>query len=179
MKIIRDISKLDIDGSIVSLGKFDGVHKGHQALISKMMENKKNRKTVIFTFDITKDSPYYKPEQKNICSEQEKEKKFEKLGIDYYILYPFTKKAMEMEAEDFIDEILINALNAEEVVVGDDFRFGKDRRGDIEMLQAFAEIYDFKVTVVKRVEFDGEPISSTRIREAIKNHHDDLAKEML
>lgn len=179
MKIIRDISKLDIDASIVSLGKFDGVHKGHQALISKMMEDKKKRSTVIFTFDIPKDSPFYKPNQDNIFSEKEKEKKFESMGVDYYVLYPFTKKAMEMEAEDFIEGILINTLNAEEIVVGDDFRFGKDRRGDIEMLKAFAEIYDFEVVVVKRVEFDGQPISSTRIREAIKNGDEALAKEML
>ncbi len=179
MKIIRDLSKLDIDSSIVSLGKFDGVHKGHQALISKMMEHKKNRSTIIFTFDIPKDSPFYKPEQANIFSEKEKEKKFESLGIDYYILYPFTKKAMDMEAEDFISEILINKLNATEVVVGDDFRFGKDRRGDVEMLEAFAEIFDFTVTVIKRIEFDGEPISSTRIREALKKGEEDLAKNML
>ncbi len=179
MKIIRDLSKLDIESSIVSLGKFDGVHKGHQALIAKMMENKKNRKTVIFTFDITKDSPYNKPDQKNIFTEKEKEKKFEELGIDYYVLYPFTKKAMEMEAEDFVDEILIGTLSAEEVVVGDDFRFGKDRRGDVEMLRAFSEIYDFTLTVIKRIEYEGEPISSTRIREAFKNHEDDLAREML
>mgnify|MGYP002508161258 CR=1 FL=1 len=128
---------------MLSLGKFDGLHRGHELLMEYMAEKKKERtelKAVIFTFDIPPRGQFSNVPAQVLTTNQEKMKLFESIGIDYLIECPFTREIMCMEPETFIEKIALQ-LNVKYMVVGTDFRFGHNRRGDYRLLQQFAEVY--------------------------------------
>ena len=138
----------------VAIGTFDGVHRGHQAVI-------KGADTVL-TFDphpLEVIHPQALP--KLIMPFGVKRDVIEGLGVDELVVIPFDEKFSEIDAEGFIDHVLVEKLNAEEVSVGENFRFGAKAKGDPEMLAGRSE---FETRVVPLVEVDGETVSSTRIR---------------
>ena len=137
MQYIQGIRDFSLDRpSAVTLGKFDGVHMGHQKLIEMIQEKAKqeNLLSVVFTFDKI---PLRLCPQKNqhfITTNTERRMFLEKQGVDVEIEYPFTEDFMNMEPEAFIEEILIGRLHAKYVVVGTDYHFGKGRMGNAQML---------------------------------------------
>jgi riboflavin kinase/FMN adenylyltransferase len=138
----------------VAIGTFDGVHRGHQAVI-------KGADTVL-TFDphpLKVIHPQALP--KLIMPFGVKRDVIEGLGVDELVVIPFDEKFSEIDAEGFIDHVLVEKLNAREVSVGENFRFGAKAKGDPEMLAGRSE---FETRVVPLVEVDGETVSSTRIR---------------
>lgn len=155
--------------TVLSFGKFDGLHRGHELLMGYMAEKKREQdglQAVVFTFDIPPKEQVAGAKAKVLTTNQEKVKLFEDAGIDYLIECPFTKEIMCMEPEAFIAQT-VTSLNVKYMVVGTDFRFGHNRRGDYRMLQAFASQYGYEVKVVEKMQEEGRDISSTFVREEI------------
>lgn len=165
--------------TVVSLGKFDGIHRGHELLMECVAEQKKQGlKTVVFTFDIPPKKQVLGEEGKVLTTNSEKVQLFEKLGIDYLIECPFTPEIMHMEPEDFI-EMLTKKLHMKCLVAGKDFRFGYRRRGDYLLLLEKADIYGYIPKIVEKMKEDGRDISSTFIREEITAGNIEKANRLL
>ena len=144
----------------VTLGKFDGLHLGHQKLIEKVRRYQSNDVAgVVCAFDMGNAS---------LLTGRQRRERLEG-QVDYLIACAFTKELREMEAESFIEEILIKRMKAVHVVVGSDFGFGHRKRGDVAMLEDYARRGRFCLDVVEKEQYQGRVISSTYIRE-------DLAK---
>lgn len=154
----------------VTLGKFDGLHRGHQKLVNRIMEYKSHEcDSVLCAFDMGRES---------LMTKDERRKRLEG-KIDYLVEYPFTKELREMEAEDFIDQILCDNFHASHIVVGTDFSFGYRKKGDAAMLAAFAESRGYTLDVIEKERYQGRVISSSYIREALSRGEVELAGELL
>ncbi|MDE7326752.1 MAG: bifunctional riboflavin kinase/FAD synthetase [Lachnospiraceae bacterium] len=169
-----------LQNTCVTIGKFDGVHLGHRLLLEKINRKKQETggKSVVFTFDFHP-GMFFGGNGKLIYTEQEKEAILSACGVDVLVAYPFTEKTSEMEAEDFIREILCRQLGASFLAVGEDNRFGHNRRGDAAMLARYGKKLGYGLCVCKKVEFKGESISSTRIRQSILSGDMEAAAGML
>lgn len=180
MKYIRDTTDFYIeDHTVLSLGKFDGIHRGHELLLEYLAAKKEEGlSSVIFTFDIPPRKNVEQVEAKVLTTNEEKMHIFEHAGIDYLVECPFTQEIMCMEAEDFIGKIA-EQLHVKCVVVGEDFHFGHNRRGDYQMLQRFAKAYGYEVIVVKKMQEDARDISSTFVREEIAAGNIEKANHLL
>lgn len=155
MKIIRDIDSLSIKNSIVTIGKFDGLHRGHDKLISVAKSLKgENDSIVIIALDLG---------NQEILTVDEKKSVLETYGVDYLAEIPLDV-VRELSPEAFISEILIDKLDTKCIVVGDDFRFGYGRSGDTETLKEYGQDKGFTVYVQERIMDDEDYISSSRIR---------------
>lgn len=159
-----------LKNSAVCIGKFDGLHRGHQSLIEEISHFSGYNK-VLFTFAFP-GVPY-------ILSPEEKRTKAEKLGIDTYVECPFDEALKEMTPKEFFEEILVRQCDAGVICVGDDFHFGKDRAGNVDILQNLAKEAGITCIVVKKKKMYDEIISSTRIREALVKGDLSLANELL
>jgi riboflavin kinase/FMN adenylyltransferase len=109
----------------------------------------------------------------------EKQHVAEHEGMDYYIQFPFTKETASMEPETFIQQILYEHLGAKAVVVGEDYAFGKMRKGNIETLEHFSKQYGYTLHALKKISYNNRIISSTWIREAIQEADMDLAETLM
>ncbi|MGN0343128.1 MAG: bifunctional riboflavin kinase/FAD synthetase [Roseburia sp.] len=178
MEYIRGTTSFKISyDTVISLGKFDGFHRGHELLLEHMMEKKSTGlKTVIFTFDVPP-KPGQEP-GKVLTTNREKEEICRMFGIDYLIECPFADEIRNMEAEDFI-RMIVSELHVKCVVVGTDFRFGHGRRGDYRMLMHYAGIYGYEVIVVDKMQDQGRDISSTYIREEVQKGNMEKANKLL
>lgn len=154
----------------VTLGKFDGLHRGHQKLVNRI-RNYKSREcdSVLCAFDMDRDSLMTKTERRQRLEGQ----------IDYLVEYPFTRELREMEAEEFIDRILCGTLHASHIVVGTDFHFGYQKKGNTAMLADFAESRGYTLDVMEKEQYQGRVISSTYIKEALYRGEVELANELL
>ena len=152
--------------SAVTLGKFDGVHLGHQKLIRKVEELSRERGllSAAFTFDHIPLSLLPPSGQRFLSTNEERRHVFETLGLDYELEFPFTKELMNMSAEEFIEDILVRRLKAKAVVVGDDYRFGKNRAGDAKMLVEAGKDVGFETFVMEKERWNVQEISSTLVR---------------
>lgn len=169
MEFIENTLDFHIENeTAVTLGKFDGLHRGHGLLMEKMFKEASEFGlcTVVFTFDIPPKSRIYDMEARVLTTNEEKRFVFEKTGIDYLIECPFTDKVRCMEPEDFIAWI-VSELSVKRFVVGTDFRFAHKRAGDYRTLMKYEEKYGYKTIVVEKVTEDGRDIGSTYIREEI------------
>ncbi|SKC74068.1 bifunctional riboflavin kinase/FAD synthetase [Maledivibacter halophilus] len=169
MEVIHSLGEI---GSLtemtgVSLGTFDGLHKGHITLIKTLKEDCKlqNLKSVIYTFS---NHPRELINSKNsprlIINNKQKIDLFYKMGIDFLVMVKFDNFQKNIRAEDFIEEILLKKLNMKAAIVGWDCHFGRKAEGNIELLKEFSQKYDFDLTVVPPLKIDNEIISSTSIR---------------
>lgn len=171
MKIINQESSFKLPFSVVIFGNFDGLHKGHQLLISKAIEKGKMLRlpTVLFTFEPNPMVLMGKKDEKNLLMmPHEKQKMASYLGIDYYVEFPFTAKVASMEPEDFVKQIIVKRLHAKEIIVGEDFRFGIGRKGNVRILKGLGNLYGFEVMGYKKLSQDNRYISSTWLRELVK-----------
>ena len=181
MKYIKNTTDFTIsENTAVSLGKFDGIHRGHKRLMESLKEKEKlGLKSVIFTFDI---SPKQRIEghgfQKAITTNAEKMHLFAQKGMDYMIECPFTPELMRMEPEDFVEKI-VRQLHIKCFVVGTDFHYGYKGRGDYHLLKKLADIYGYDVEVVDKVRENGRDISSTYVREEILAGRIETANHLL
>lgn len=178
MKYEKDFLHLQLEEpTVLSLGKFDGLHRGHELLMESVFEKaKEGLKAAVFTFDIPPGQAG--GIQQVITTNEEKQQLFFERGVDYLIECPFTKEIRQMEAEQFIEEVA-KRLCVRWIVVGTDFHFGHNRRGDYHMLQDYADVYGYKVRVVQKMQYQGRDISSTYIREAIGKGNIEIANELL
>lgn len=176
----EEAKRFQTKNTAIALGKFDGVHLGHQMLIKGILEEQKQGKqSLVFTFGSTP-NVILKNEQKHcyIYTKEEKIKYFSDLGVDVVLEYPFTREFATMSPRDFITEILVKKLNVKSIYVGEDFCFGKDRKGDVSLLKSFGDKYDFHVHAYIKKRMENQIISSTSIREALQMDFP-LANKML
>lgn len=184
MKIIRGIANIknQISQCVLTLGNFDGVHLGHQQLINHLITQGKrlNLPTVVMLFE-PQPLEFFCPDNapSRLTSFQEKVILIEKLGIDYIIAIPFNQTFAKMSADNFIQDWLINKLQAKYIAIGDDFRFGYERKGDINLLEHYAQTYGFAVESIPTFVFDHLRVSSTAVRKALFNNDFQLAHCLL
>ncbi|MBO5237500.1 MAG: bifunctional riboflavin kinase/FAD synthetase [Lachnospiraceae bacterium] len=173
MRHITDVKDIQLHDTAVALGKFDGFHRGHQLLIHQLMKWQEQGMTgVIFTFVPAGERI---GSAKLIDSRTEKIHKAEKTGVNILLEYPFTKEFANLEPEAFVTEILIKQLDVRAVAIGKDFRFGKNRTGDAEVLIELGKKYGFQVQVFEKLKENQKEISSSAIRNAIMNGQMKLA----
>lgn len=181
MEVISGTTQFHMDSySAVCIGKFDGVHIGHRKLISKITEKKsEGMRAVVFTFDPSPEELFTGKKSGSLCSKEEKEAYLEDLGVDVVIEFPLTFESAAMEAEDFVRKILIDGLNMKYIVAGDDISFGAGGRGDRKLIEQMSTQYGFRCDIINKVMVDGEEVSSSRIREAIRKGKVNEAYRML
>lgn len=173
MKIIRNINDLPTapEGGVVAIGNFDGVHKGHQAVLAVAQEEAKKRSVIsaVMTFEphprqfFAPDKPLFR-----LTDEAIKLEVFEALGIDVAVVLRFDEALAALSAEEFVRKILVDGLKVGHVVTGFDFFFGKGREGSPEVMRRLGEKLGFGVTIVD-AKSDGDVIySSSIVREALR-----------
>ena len=172
MDTITSLKTIEIiKQSVITIGNFDGLHRGHQVLIKKATEyaKKKNVSSIVFTF---KNHPvnYFKPNSvKNIITNSEKIEILKSMNVDYVINIPFDEYMTKISGHDFIKEILLDTLGAKKVIVGHDFTFARNKEGNIKLLKDLSEQYGFELEVVNPIKIDNIRISSTHIRNLISS----------
>ena len=180
MKYERNWDSLHLDGpTALSLGKFDGIHRGHGVLLELILGKKRQgMQAAVFTFDSPPQTLAGHGQPELITTNQEKQSVFEGYGIDALIECPFTEQFMHMEAEEFIRN-LIERLQVRFLAVGSDFRFGWQRKGDCQLLRQCASRYGYALQVEEKLRYKGREISSTFIREELCAGHMELVNELL
>lgn len=163
----------------VTLGKFDGLHRGHQKLIERVREYAVgDTKSIVFAFDMR---PFFEKkgwDKKNLMTNRERVLRLEK-QVDYLIECPFVDSVSMMEAEAFIEDILVEKLHAAYIVVGTDFRFGHHKKGDVQMLRKYESVYGYHLEVIEKEIYQSREISSTFIKEALEKGNMELVQELL
>ena len=164
--------------SAITLGKFDGLHRGHMKLLNRILElGSSGMETVVFAFDMSLNEQA--SNFRTLLTNEERKNLVASTGIECLVECPFISEIMNMEPEIFVKEMLVDQLKASHVVVGTDFHFGHKRKGTPQMLVKLGEKYGFKVEVLDKV-YDGDrEISSTYIREEIEKGNIEKANELL
>lgn len=184
MEVVSGIGDLPemLQGSVIAIGNFDGVHLGHQSVINAAVNEAKKRgvPSGVMTFE-PHPRQFFAPEKKmfRLTNEDRKLELFGELGLDLAIVLPFNKALSELSAEQFVSELLVGRLNVAHVVTGFDFYFGKGREGTPEKMRALGEALGFGVTVVDAKTDGKEVYSSSRIRSALRGGFVEDAAKML
>ncbi len=184
MKIYNKLSDFEPKGNaVVTTGTFDGIHLGHQKIIQRLIEKAKeiNGESVLLTF-----WPHPRliisPNDDNLkllTTIDEKTEILEKLGIDHFVVLPFTREFSELGSEQYIEEILLEGLGTKAMVIGYDHRFGKNREGGIDYLIKHSARFKIEIEEISRQELENITISSTKIRNAILTGDVKTANELL
>lgn len=185
VKVITDLKDLaELTQPLhLALGVFDGVHIGHQAVIGAAVNAAKEQGGVagVLTFDphpIRVLAPHIAP-QRILASLGHKQELVAKLGVDVMIVVSFTKEFAGREAEEFLQEIQQYAHCLKTLAIGEDWKFGKERKGNVSLLREFGQRHSIHVHALSAVMLEGERVSSTRIRQAIRDNNLDSAAAML
>lgn len=178
---LEDFKPLDF--AVVTSGTFDGVHIGHQKILSRVNEIAKNNngESVLITYWPHPRLVLY-PDDTNLKLLNTFEEKAELLreqGIDHLLRIPFTKEFSNLTSEEFIQKVLVETIATKKLVIGYDHRFGNNREGRFEQLKANSSKYGFDVEEIPKQEVDHIGVSSTKIRNALISGEVDLAKELL
>jgi len=179
MKIIKNLDdiKEPFKKAVITIGNFDGVHIGHQALFHEVIEKAD-------AIDGTSIAMTFEPHPIRVLKEnshpplitlyEQKVELIDRSGIDVLICVPFTRKFAAISARDFVEDILIRQIGMTIIVVGEDSAFGKNREGNIDQLRTFAELFDFEVILADWIQESNNSsgrISSTKIRELVISGH--------
>jgi len=167
---------------VVTIGTFDGVHRGHRKIISRLIASAQSNalESVVLTFFphprmvVQKESSI-----KLIDTIDERIHLLEETGLDHLIVHPFTHEFSRLSAEEFVEEILVNQLRAKRVIIGYDHHFGRNRNANIDDLRRYGKQYGFDVEEISKQDIDDVAISSTKIRKALEAGDLALANEFL
>lgn len=156
--------------TVITLGNFDGVHRGHQQLIFKLKELAEVYQcpSLLITFEPLTHELFAREKLPRLMRFQEKYQTLQEFEIDHLLCIRFDKKFAQISAEDFIKNILVDRLNAKAVIVGDDFRFGANRQGDFALLQQLGKKYGFEAQQMTTLTIQDERVSSSRVRMALQ-----------
>lgn len=182
MEYIHGTDNFVIDApSAVTLGKFDGIHMGHKKLASLVLEKAKEQglKSCVFTFDGLPLCICPQKYQHFITTNSERRAYFEALGLDVEVEYPFTEEFLHTDPDSFVKNVIIGKLNAKVLVVGTDFHFGKNRAGDAQYLTEAGKKLGFTTIVVEKEKFQDREISSTYVREELRQGHMETVNVLL
>jgi riboflavin kinase/FMN adenylyltransferase len=173
MKVYTKIEDFkNVKNPVVTTGTFDGVHLGHQKIISRLKDvaSEEHGETVLLTF-------YPHPrmvlfpddnELKLLNTQHEKIQLLENYGIDHLIIYPFSKEFSRLTSVEFVRNVLVNSIHTKRLVIGYNHHFGRNREGSFDHLKEFAPVYGFDVEEIPAKDIDHIEISSTKIRQALQ-----------
>ena len=184
MKLIRGLHNLQrpLPASAVTIGNFDGVHRGHQLVISqlKRVAAEASLPTVVIIFE-PQPIEYFAPDRapKRLARFREKIAYLKAQQIDYLLCLRFDGRLAGQSAGEFVQQILVERLNTRHLVIGDDFHFGKNRQGNFQYLKDNCARFGFAVDETETLVIDGERVSSTRIRNCIEDGDFEKAAELL
>ena len=184
MMLIRGIHNLKPEhrGCVATIGNFDGVHLGHQAVIGQLSEKaaEMNLPACVITFE-PQPQEYFAADTYPARLTRFREKLIALLrySVDRLLCLQFNKALEVLSAQDFIDQVLVQGLDVKYLVVGDDFRFGYKRQGDFDLLVEAGKQHGFKVVHMHTFDIDGERVSSTLVREALADGNLDRAEKLL
>lgn len=182
MIVISDTRDFKIEEpTVVTIGKFDGRHKGHQKLLKEMLGIRREYgyKTAVFTFSMAPSALIKGRFQTVITTNQERRNNMKKMGIDYLVEYPFTKEAAHLPPEEFLSHILVGQMSAKAIVVGTDCGFGFQRSGDARLLMRLSGKYGYLLRVIDKAREDNRDISSTYVKEELNQGKIEKANELL
>lgn len=178
MKIYTDFFQEHIEkGTAVTIGKFDGFHRGHKKLLD-LIKNEKKLESLVVTFSTSPRVILSDAENKNLCTDNERRLILENEKIDDLLECSFDKRFSETEPEEFI-RILLSNYSMKFLAVGSDFTFGRCGAGNTELLKKLSNKYSFKLLVIDKIKDMGRDISSSFIREKIKAGDVEAAEELL
>lgn len=167
---------------VATIGAFDGVHPGHQAVMHHLLEKSAELAlpSVVIVFEPLP-REYFSPVKApaRLMSFREKFKAIEALGVDRLLRIRFCEALQTMSAQEFIERIFVDGLAARYIVLGDDFRFGNDREGDLQLMQEQGARYGFEAQPTATLRLEGDRVSSTRIRQALEVADFTLAEQLL
>ncbi|MBT4989443.1 MAG: bifunctional riboflavin kinase/FAD synthetase [Rickettsiales bacterium] len=184
MQVIRDVTNIkNTEPVVCALGNFDGLHFGHKHLLNKAagIAKTKHLKFAVMTFEPHPAIFFKRANKIRILSLGSKLSKLESLAVDMSIVQDFNNDFANLSADDFVTKILLNNLNVKHIVIGHDFIFGKNRKGNAEFLKAMAEKYGFGFTQIQPQYSTKQSLiySSTEIRRAIRAGDVKLVKELM
>ncbi len=181
MQIINGSTKWVLEGkSAVAIGKFDGIHKGHLALLSHIIEQKEyGMQAVVFTFDPPASVYFGKEGEKELTTLPEKRSFFEKLGVDVLIEFPLNKGTAAISAKEFVRDILAGQINAAYIAAGTDLSFGYKGEGNSKLLREMAEEFGYRVQIIDKLLYGTREISSTYVREEVEAGHMETVQALL
>lgn len=184
MQLVRGIHNIQLSdhGCVLSIGNFDGVHKGHQRVISTLVDKAKalNSVATVLVFE-PQPREFFSPDKApaRLCRLRDKYALLAQLGVQRLICINFNLKFSTLSAEEFIERLLVKKLGVKHLIVGDDFHFGKNRQGDFTMLEYAGKKFGFDVTDTASCKMLNCRVSSTAIRHALKEDNLALVENML
>ncbi len=180
MSIIKKITEITNKPKAITIGNFDGVHKGHQSLlrITKDIAIKKGLESLVFTFSKLPEEVFRKKDFTRLCDNDLKFSYFNEFKMDTILSIDF-EEIKDYSADFFCEEILIKKLNIKYLVIGHNFKFGKDRDGNIDKLKEYHDKNFFELVIPELETYNGINISSTRVRTLLKDGKLLQAKECL
>jgi len=183
LKIFRSIKSFSASRqTVVTIGTFDGVHLGHQKILSQITQSAKELdcdSLVLTFFPHPRMVLQEDTEMKQLNTLQEKIDLLDKLGVDNLVIHPFDKEFSRLTAEEFVKEVLVDVFKVKKIIIGYDHRFGRNRTADIDDLIAFGETYGFDVEQISAKEINEVSVSSTKIRNALLEGNVELATAYL
>lgn len=184
MRIFRDIKDLPtFKNAVITIGSFDGVHRGHQKIIKRINHLAKEieGESIIITFDPHPRKIIYPKDNtlELLSSLEEKIKLCENYGVDNMVIVPFSIEFSRQNPKEYIQKFLIGLFNPSYIVIGYDHRFGLNREGNVDLLKHYEDKNDFKVIQIKKQELEDITISSTKVRNALKSGNVEEANQFL
>jgi len=184
MRLIRGLHNMPAAqrGCALTIGNFDGVHLGHQAVLDQLHSRAAELQlsATVMVFEPTPQE-YFSPDTAPARLQRLRDKLtlFRELGVEQVVSLRFDQHLAERDAESFVKDILMDGLGVAYLVIGDDFRFGKDRSGDFAFLQQAGQQHGFEVVSTQTLVVSGERVSSTRVREALAAGELKIAEQLL
>ncbi|GGK01815.1 bifunctional riboflavin kinase/FAD synthetase [Pseudomonas matsuisoli] len=184
MQLVRGLQNLRPlpEGCVATIGNFDGVHRGHQAILKRLRERAAELRvpSCVVIFE-PQPREYFDPQgaPARLTRLRDKLELFNAEGVDIVLCLAFNRRLRELSAAAFVQAVLIEGLKIQHLEVGDDFRFGCDRMGDFDFLRSAGEAFGFSVEAATTIELDGVRVSSTRIRKALIQGDFALAQRLL
>ena len=156
--------------SIVTVGTFDGIHLGHRKIVSDLIQRaqSENGLSTLITFDPHPREVLLQQPMLKLTTIQERASILDSLGLGRMVVIPFTKKFSHLSAEEFVTDILVRHIGLQTIVVGEDHRFGRDRKGDVDLLVSLGRLYQFDIDVIPQHVVDDVVVSSRKIRSLLQ-----------
>jgi len=184
LKIYNSIDEFSkVNNAVVTLGTFDGVHKGHRVIINRLLEiaQQVNGEVVVLTFFPHPRMVLFPDDHglQLLNTIHERTALMELAGIQHLIIHPFSREFSRKSSTEFVRDVLVNKLGVKKLVIGYDHHFGRNREGSFEDLEELAPIYNFEVERIAEQDVNNVAVSSTKIRNALIEGDVKTAKEFL
>ncbi len=170
MEIITGTLEFELNkDTAAAIGKFDGIHLGHQKLLEDILQKKtEGLAACVFTFDPSPAIFFGVSDKAELTTKEEKRKLFESMGVDILIEFPMTEKTAQMPPMAFVEEVLIKRMHTKYIAAGTDLSFGAKGAGNAALLDQVSSVYGFRVRTIEKLKKNGEEISSTLVRKCVE-----------